>query len=142
MNCLSDSDCPEPIIEDQHEEEVEMDISDCDQTQSPEVPGIVLLMVTFLLKFQMIHKLSDRAITLLLFLKYFITVIGRSFNIPACISPLSAIPYLGILKGHSRNLLYVQLAICFLILKCTHWLKELPQIKKNNEDFVCHVTQS
>lgn len=61
-------------------------------TQS-ESSGIILLMVSFLLKFQMVYKISDTAIALLLrFFKYFIMVIGRSFRIPALqhvSSPLS-----------------------------------------------------
>ena len=84
-----EDDCLEPIVEDESEEEMEEDMH---HTQS-EISGIVLLMVTFLLKFQMVYKVSDKAITALLrFFKYFIMVIGRSFSITALqhiSSPLS-----------------------------------------------------
>lgn len=56
-------------------------VSDSESEQPPS--GIVLFLVTFLLKFQLVYKISDTAIVLLLrFIKYLIMMIGKSFTIP------------------------------------------------------------
>lgn len=69
----------EPILDD---DEVEDDTSDS-ESQQPQ-SRIVLFLVTFLLKFQLVHKISDRAILLLLkFIKYLIEIIGKSLNTAA-----------------------------------------------------------
>ena len=50
--------------------------------ESQQQSHIVFFLVTFLLKFQLVYKIPDRVIVLLLqFFKYLIGIIGKSFNV-------------------------------------------------------------
>ena len=78
---LSDSNVDEPILEDEYEEVQDDSIGPEIQSEASE---IILLMLTFLLKFQIIYKISDNAISMLLrFFKHLIKIIGNTFRIQA-----------------------------------------------------------